>query len=231
MTLSDETLNRYIEEGRAAGLTDQQILDNFDAMIRENEREMLGRLNEAERQRHEIASFTADDRDVAATLLIESGETPADAWRIIATDAERMKQLAPNIQARKTEIEAAERAARDAEYANSPEGRRAAASAALRAKAEREQNVAGARALIAADLEGHGVTAELAADLSDDEALRIAGLVQPEVVDESIEASYARMVSGESKPLYPTVEHRERTHAENRAAYHNPLNHSQEGAE
>ena len=79
-------------------------------------------------------------------LLEDVGLSPEQADSLLATDPSITGRLP--LQKKREELEAAIQEQADQEYAASPEGRKEAAKAALAAKQEREELIAGARALL-----------------------------------------------------------------------------------
>ena len=79
-------------------------------------------------------------------LLEDVGLSPEQADSLLATDPSITGRLP--LQKKREELEAAIQEQADREYAASPEGRIEAAKAALAAKKEREEMIAGARALL-----------------------------------------------------------------------------------
>jgi hypothetical protein len=149
--------------------------------IRQLSREVNAEL-EAERAAKEAA--TGGSREVALELLAEELGSREQALEALALQpADHLQRLAPKIAERSEklarEAEEREAAQHSAEYAASPEGRRAAALEAANKASERKQLAEAARHL-AVD-EGLA-TQERTREWSDDEALEYSGLEPSEQV-------------------------------------------------
>jgi hypothetical protein len=108
-------------------------------------------------------------------LMIDENISRAEAAMIVTATAD-LDPFKDRIAARRQLLQGrADEQARLA-WEASPEGRKAAAVTALKAQAERSTLVEGARALLTTQSAEYGITPEMAADLTDDEALRVSGI-------------------------------------------------------
>jgi hypothetical protein len=112
----------------------------------------------------------AGAQEIAHGLLVQSGETAEAAWRILAMEPDRVRDLAPQIKQRQEQIAAEAKIASDEAFARTPEGRRIEAARAFRERAEHEKLISEARALIESE---HGISTE---GMPDDEVLHNAGI-------------------------------------------------------
>jgi hypothetical protein len=143
------------------------------------------------REDAKAATSTADDRETAAQLMIESGKTEGEAWRTIAAGIPAGMRIA--IKQRQERAAAEKQEALDRNFAASPAGRKLAAERAIEAREEQKRLVASGRVLIEEDPR-YGI--DTAADLTDDEVLQLSGIVQQPVVEENPLSMDERLVRG-----------------------------------
>jgi hypothetical protein len=187
----------------------------------------------ANQQAAQRIANSISDPQIAVALLMEQGASREQALQTLACDPHTTVRLSEQIATYRTRIEQEAHAELDAEFAASPEGRQAAARSALRAQEERAQDIAGARALLATNPEEYGMSRnEDLSGYTDDEVLRMTGLVQAERVDESWEATARQAgITRRESVLPPSAAqtYRDEQTARNRTAGHDPFSSNQEG--
>jgi regulator of protease activity HflC (stomatin/prohibitin superfamily) len=90
------------------------------------------------------------DQQIAQMILVDAGASPGEAALSLLNDPEMVGRMADKIAARRAGFETQQREARERAIAESPEGRKKAAVAALEAEREHAQVVEGAKALLRA---------------------------------------------------------------------------------
>lgn len=129
-------------------------------------------------------------------LQHEQGLTELDAYRRLEQEPQTLLDLQPAIERRRATLENVRSAQARTAFEQSPEGRQLAAAEALTEQRRRETQLEGALALIRNDPEAHGITPAMVDDLSSDQAVRLAGLVQTPDTSNDLDANRDRANGG-----------------------------------